>query len=83
MKRDYTGNQRGEVVTGVMGAGMVVMMLFGMSMMRGGQKHSDSQEKRTENKHDHQKEGTHEKHNHNTEDSSVQDGEAKDKMGCM
>ena len=83
MKRDYTGNQRGEVVTGVMVVVMVVMMLFGgMSMMHGGNRHSDNQDKRTENKHDHQKEGTHEKHNHNTEDSSVQDGEAKDKMGC-
>jgi predicted metalloprotease len=84
MKRNYTGNQRGEVVTGVMVAVMVVMMLFGgMSMVHGGRQHSDNQDKRTENKHDHQKEGTHEKHNHNTEDPSAQDGEAKDQMRCM
>jgi len=51
--------------------------------MHGGNRHSDNQDKRTENKHDHQKEGTHEKHNHNTEDSSVQDGEARDQMRCM
>jgi predicted metalloprotease len=84
MKRDYTGNQRGEVVTGVMVVVMVVIMLFGgMSMMHGGHQHSDNQDKRTENKHDHQKEGTHEKHNHNTEDSPAQDREAKDQMRCM
>ena len=84
MMRDYTGNQRGEVVTGVMVAVMVVMMLFGgMGMMHGGHRHADNQGMKAEGKHDHQKEGTHEKHNHNTEDSSAQDGEAKDQMRCM
>jgi hypothetical protein len=83
MKRDDMGNQRGEVVTGVMVAVMVVMMLFGMSMMHGGHRHADNQGMKAESKHDHQKEGTHEKNDHNTEDSSVQDGEAKDQMRCM
>jgi len=84
MKRDHTGNQRGEVVTGVMVVVMVVMMLFGgMSMMHGGHRHEENQGVKAESKHDHQKEGAHERHDHNTEDSSVQDKEAKDQMRCM
>jgi hypothetical protein len=62
---------------------MVVMMLFGMSMMHGGHQHADNQGMKAEDKHDHQKEGSHEKHNHNTEDSSIQDREARDQMRCM
>jgi ABC-type nickel/cobalt efflux system permease component RcnA len=84
MKRNFTGNQRGEIVTGVMVVMMVAMMIFGgMSMMHGGHRHADDQDMKAEDKHDHQKEGMHEKHNHNTEDSSGQDGEAKDHMRCM
>jgi len=78
------GNQRGEVVTGVMVVMMVVMMLFGgMTMMHGGHRHAADQDKKVEDNHDHQKEVMHEKHDHNSEDSSVQDGEVKDQMPCM
>jgi hypothetical protein len=84
MKRDYKGNQRGEVVLGVMVVIMVVMMFFGgMSMMHGGHRHAADQDRKVEDKHDHQKAEMHEMHNHNAEDSSVQDGEAGDHMGCM
>ena len=87
MKRNFTGNQRGEIVTGVMVVMMVAMMIFGgMSMMHGGHRHADRadhQDMKAADKQDHQKEAMHEKHNHNTEDSSGQDGEAKDHMRCM
>lgn len=49
------GNQKGEVVTGVMVAMMVVMMIFGMFSMHGGHKdhgdHKDAVKK--ERKHEH------------------------------
>ena len=86
MKRDYTGNQRGEVVTGVIVVIMCLGMLIfgGMGMMHGGHQHAADQDKRVEDKHDHQKAEMDKKHNHDAEDSSVQDGEASDhQMGCM
>ena len=74
MKRDYTGNQRGEVVTGVMVVIMCVMMLFGgMHMMHGGHGHSADQDGRVEDKHDHQKEGMHHPQNNDEESRSAQD----------
>jgi hypothetical protein len=79
MNRDYTGNQRGEVVTGVIVVIMCVgMMIFGgMGMMHGGHRHSDDRDKKVENKHDHQKEGIHNPQKNNDGESySAQDEEA-------
>ncbi|MHB8843366.1 MAG: hypothetical protein ACYC7L_01345 [Nitrospirota bacterium] len=61
------GNQRGEVVTGVMVVMMVVMMIFGMSFMHGGHKdHGDSRDHgKNEQKHEH--DGMGPKHMHNDE----------------
>jgi hypothetical protein len=75
MKRDYTGNQRGEVVTGVMVVIMCVMMLFGgMHMMHGGHgRHAADQDGRVEDKHDHQKEGMHHPQNNDGESHSAQE----------
>jgi hypothetical protein len=59
MKRHFLGSQRGEVVTGVMAAIMVVMMLFGgMHMMHRDRdhRHAVDHDKR-EHKHDQQKDG--------------------------
>ena len=49
-------NQRGEIVTGVMVAMMVVMMILGgMRMMHGDHKHGDhkSEDGQTQTRHDH------------------------------
>jgi hypothetical protein len=50
------GNQKGEVVTGVMVVMMVVMMTFGMSFMHGGHKdhgdHKDSFKDKQKLEHD-------------------------------
>jgi hypothetical protein len=78
MTRDYTGNQRGEVVTGVIVVIMCLgMMIFGgMGMMHGGHRHSDDRDKKVENKHDHQKEGMHNTQNNSGESSPTQDEES-------
>jgi hypothetical protein len=74
MKWYYMGNQRGEVVTGVMVVIMCVMMLFGgMLMMRGGYGHAVDQSGRVEDKHDHQKEGMHHPQNNDGEYHSAHD----------
>jgi hypothetical protein len=78
MKREYMGNQRGEIVTGVMVVMMTGMMLFGgMHMMHGHQGNSDEHD-RMESKHDHQKEGTHHMQNDKVGGSSAPDGETRD-----
>jgi ABC-type nickel/cobalt efflux system permease component RcnA len=78
MKLDYTGNQRGEVVTGVMVVIMCVMMLFGgMSMMHGGHRHAADQDGRVEEKHDHQQEGMHHPQNNNEGYHSAHDEETE------
>lgn len=75
MNRNVTGNQRGEVITGVMVAIMVVMMLFGgMHMMHGSHQHDDGPE-RSEHKHDHQKKEMHHEQSGDRENSAVQDEE--------
>ena len=72
--KNYTGNQRGEVVTGVMVVIMCVMMLFGgMHMMHGGHGHAADQDGRVEDKHDHHKEGMHHPQNNDGESHSTQD----------
>jgi hypothetical protein len=77
MKRGYTGNRRGEVVTGVMVVIMCVMMLFGgMHMMHGGHQHAADQVGRVEDKHDHQKEGMHHLQNNDGERYSAQNEES-------
>ncbi len=74
MKGDYRGNQRGEVVTGVMVVMMCVMMLFGgMHMMHKGRRHAADQDGRVEDKHDHQKEGMNHPQNNDGESHSSQD----------
>ena len=77
MKLYYTGNQRGEVVTGVIVVIMCLgMMIFGgMGMMHGGHRHAADQDKRVEDKHDHQKEGMHHPQNNDGEYPSTQDEE--------
>lgn len=78
MKRDLLGSQRGEVVTGVMVAIMVVMMLLGgMHMMHGDRddRHGGDHDK-MEHKHDHQKE---EKHHQHQDDETDQDREGEQK----
>lgn len=71
------GNQRGEVVIGVMMVIMCVVMLFGgMHMMHGGQGHATDQERRVEAKHDHQKEGMHHTQN-DGESHSAQDEDSR------
>ena len=79
MKRDYSGNQKGEVVTGVIVVIMCVgMMIFGgMSMMHGGHRHSDDRDKKVEEMHDHQKEGMHHSQNSNRGCMSGHDEEAE------
>ena len=66
------GNQRGEVVMGVMVVIMCVgMMLFGgMHMMHGGHGHAADHDGRVEDKHDHQKEGLHHPQNDGESDSA-------------
>ena len=72
--KSYTGNQRGEVVTGVMVVMMCVMMLFGgMHMMHGGHGHAADQEGRVGDKHDHQKVGMHHPQNDDGEGQSARD----------
>ncbi len=74
MKRDYTGNQRGEVVTGVMVVVMCVMMLSGgMHMMHEGHGHEVGQDRRVEDKHDRQKEVMHHQQNNDGESHSAHD----------
>ncbi len=76
MKRDYTGNQKGEVVTGVMVVIMCVTMLFGgMHMMHGGHRHAADQDGRVEDQHYHQKEGMHHPQNNDGESHSAHDEE--------
>ena len=77
MKWYYMGNQRGEVVTGVMVVIMCVMMLFGgMHTMHGGHQHASDQDGRVEDKHDHQKEGMHHPQNNDGEYHSAQNEES-------
>ncbi len=72
--KNYTGNQRGEVVSGVMVVIMCVMMLFGgMHMMHGGHGHAAHQEGRVEDRHDHHEEGTHHSQNNDGEGHSARD----------
>lgn len=59
------GNQRGEVVTGVMVVMMVVMMIFGMSFMHGGHKdhgdrkdHGNNEQKHMDHDHENTKKST-------------------------
>ncbi len=64
MKWYYMGNQRGEVVTGVMVVIMCVVMLFGgMHMMHGGHQ-PDGSHKQVEQKHNHDEEGTQHVYHH-------------------
>ncbi len=66
-------NQKGEVVTGVMVAIMVVIMLFGgMHMMHGDRDHRHGDDHgKMEHKHDQQKEGMHHMHNDEGEHSDA------------
>jgi ABC-type nickel/cobalt efflux system permease component RcnA len=75
--KNYTGNQRGEVVTGVMVVIMCMMMFFGgMHAMHAGHGHAADQEGRVEDKHDHHKEGMHHPQNNDGEGHSAQDEDA-------
>jgi hypothetical protein len=74
MKRDYTNNQRGEVIFGVMMIIMCAVMLFGgMHMMHGGHRHSDDGNRRVEEKHDYRNEERHRRLNDNGEYRSARD----------
>jgi ABC-type Zn2+ transport system substrate-binding protein/surface adhesin len=77
------GNQKGEVVAGVMVVMMVVMMLFGMSMMHGGHKdHGDSHDhgKNEQKKHDHADMGpNHMNHDHGDPENSTKSGTVETK----
>ncbi len=78
MKRESIGDQRGEVMTGVMVVIMVVMMLFGgMHMMHGGHRHADDHDK-AEHKTDHQKNEMHHIQNDKEGSSTIQNDEEKD-----
>ena len=58
------GNQKGEVVAGVMVVIMCVMMLFGgMHMMHGGHQ-PEGDHRQMEQKHGHDKDGTQHQHDH-------------------
>lgn len=77
MKWESMGDQRGEVMTGVMVVIMVVMMLFGgVHMMHGDHRHAEDHD-RLEHKPDHQKEGMHHMQNDNGGSSAVQNDEEK------
>ncbi len=64
IKRYYMGNQKGEVVTGVMVVIMCVMMLFGgMHMMHWGHRSEESHQQMEKN-HNHDEDGAQHMHNH-------------------
>ncbi len=67
------GNQKGEVMTGVMVVIMVVVMFFGgMHMMHGDHRHGEDHD-RIEHRQDHQKEEMNHKHNGDEGRAPVQD----------
>ena len=77
MKWASMGDQRGEVITGVMVAIMVVMMFFGgMHMMHGDHRHAEDHD-RLEHKDDHQNERMQHKQNDNGGSSTVPNDEEK------
>ncbi len=70
-------NQKGEVVTGVMVAMMVIMMLFGgMHWMHGDHRHGndhDGSEHKHDHQHDQQKKGMHQMHHDEGDHSGAQE----------
>ena len=84
MKRESMGDQRGEVMTGVMVVIMVVMMLFGgMHMMHRDHRHAENRDRNRdtlEHKPDHQKEKKQHMQNDNGGSSTVPNDEEKDEQ---